>query len=692
MVKKGGPAASGSAASEPPASAPADPPAAAPDAVRRRAEELADELRRHERLYHVENRPEITDAEFDRLLRELAAIEAEHPDLSRPDSPTRRVGGEAAEGFATVVHSRPMLSLENAYTWEEAEAWRARAARVLGGEPAGFVAELKIDGLSIALRYEGGILACGATRGDGVRGEDVTDNVRTIRAIPLKIDETSPLEVRGEVYYSKHAFERVNAEREAEGEPLFANPRNAAAGTLRLLDSRVTGRRRLGAFLYAVAQAKPMPASQSEALERLAALGFPVNSHWRRCESFAEVRAFVEEWREKRHTLAFETDGVVIKIDSRAVQEDLGATAKSPRWALAFKYPAEEAVTVVREIGVQVGRTGTLTPVAHFDPVPLAGTTVRRATLHNYEDLSRKDVRVGDTVVVEKGGDVIPKVVRVLLENRPDGAERYAMPSHCPVCGDPVVREEGEVATRCINPACPAVVREALHHFCARRAMQIEGLGEKLIDQLVSAGLLSDVASIYALRAADLVELDRWGEKSVSNLLAEIEKSKGNELSRLLFALGIRHVGEKAARTLAAHFGTLDALGAASPEALEAVEEVGPNTAAAIQDYFSHPRQRVLIEELRRHGLRFEETRRTASGSGPLAGKSVVITGSLPGISREEASERLAAAGARIAGSVSKKTDYVVVGESAGSKLEKAQSLGVPTLTWPEMLRILEKE
>jgi DNA ligase (NAD+) len=687
VAKKGEEAASGSAASTAASEAP-------PDAVRRRAEELAAELRRHERLYHVENRPEITDAEYDRLLRELARLETEHPELARPDSPTRRVGGEAAEGFETVVHSRPMLSLENAYTWEEAEAWLARATRVLGGEPAGFVAELKIDGLSIALRYEDGVLVRGATRGDGVRGEDVTDNVRTIRTIPLKVDEAAPLEVRGEVYYSKRAFERVNAEREAEGEPLFANPRNAAAGTLRMLDSRVTARRRLDAFLYAIAQAAPMPASQSETLARLAALGFPVNECWRRCESFAEVRAFVEEWREKRHELAFETDGVVIKIDARAVQEDLGATAKSPRWALAFKYPAEEAVTVVREIGVQVGRTGTLTPVAHFDPVLLAGTTVRRATLHNYEDLARKDVRVGDTVVVEKGGDVIPKVVRVLLERRPPRAERVAMPSRCPVCGDPVVREEGEVATRCVNPACPAVVREALRHFCGRRAMQIEGLGEKLIDQLVSAGLLSDVASIYALKAGDLVDLERWGEKSVANLLAEIEKSKTNDLSRLLFALGIRHVGEKAARTLAVHFGSLDALARASQEELEAVEEVGPNTAAAIQEYFSHPRQRALIEALRAQGLRFEETRRAApaSLSGPLSGKSVVITGTLPGISREEAAERLAAAGARISGSISKKTDYLVVGESAGSKLEKAQSLGVPTVTWPEMLRLLEKE
>ncbi len=675
-----------------PSVAPTAPIAAAPDATRRRAEELAEELRRHERLYHVENRPEISDAEFDRLLRELAAIEAEHPELARPDSPTRRVGGEAAEGFATVVHSRPMLSLENAYSWEEAEAWRARAARVLGGEPAGFVAELKIDGLSIALRYEGGVLACGATRGDGVRGEDVTDNVRTIRTIPLRIDATAPLEVRGEVYYSKRAFERVNAEREAEGEPLFANPRNAAAGTLRLLDSRVTGRRRLDAFLYAVAQAAPMPASQSEALDRLAALGFPVSSHWRRCETFAEVRDFVEEWREKRHGLAFETDGVVIKIDSRAVQEDLGATAKSPRWALAFKYPAEEAITVVREIGVQVGRTGTLTPVAQFDPVVLAGTTVKRATLHNYEDLARKDVRVGDTVVVEKGGDVIPKVVRVLLEKRPEQARPFAMPTHCPVCGDPVAREEGEVATRCVNPSCPAVVREALRHFCGRRAMNIEGLGEKLVDQLVAAGLLSDVASIYDLRAADLAELERWGEKSAANLIAEIEGSKGNDLSRLVFALGIRQVGEKAAKTLASHFGSLDALASASEEELQAVDDVGPNTAAAIRAYFSHPKQCELIERLRRAGVNFQGVRKATSTAGAFARKTVVITGTLPGITREEAEARLEAAGAKVSGTVSKKTGLVIVGESAGAKLEKAKALGVPIATWEEVQAMLDKE
>ncbi len=667
-------------------------PSGAPESARRRVEVLREEIRRHERLYYVENRPEITDAEFDRLMRELADLEAEYPELASPDSPSGRVGGEPAEGFATVVHREPMLSLENAYSWQEAEAWLARAARVLGREPRGFVAELKIDGLSISLRYEAGRLLRGATRGDGVRGEDVTANVRTIRTIPLTIAETTPLEIRGEVYYSKKAFERVNAAREAEGEPLFANPRNAAAGTMRLLDSRIASRRRLDAWLYGIVDAIAPPGSQSEALEHLKSLGFPVNPHWRRCETFEDVREFVDFWHEKRHELDFETDGVVVKVDDRAAQAELGSTAKSPRWALAYKYPSEEATTVVRSIGVNVGRTGTLTPVAHFDPVLLAGTTVKRATLHNYEDLARKDVRVGDTIVVEKGGDVIPKVVRVILEKRPKEAPVFAMPEKCPVCGDPVVREPGEVALRCVNPACPAVVREALRHFCGRRAMNIEGLGEKLVDQLVNAGLLTDVASIYDLKAADLVELERWGEKSASNLAAEIARSKENDASRLLFALGIRHVGEKAAKTLIGHFGSLDTLASAGEEQLQAVEEVGPNTAAAIVAYFSHPRHQELLEKLRRHGVRFQGKRPVRPASGALAGKTVVITGTLPGVSREEAARRLEAAGATVSGSVSKKTDFVVVGESAGSKLEKARTLGVRTVDWGEMQGILEKE
>ena len=656
----------------------------------RRVEELRSEIRRHERLYYVDGRPELTDIDFDSMMSELADLERLHPELAAPDSPTRRVAGEPAEGFATVAHALPMLSLENAYSWEEAESWRARVVRALGEEPGGYVAELKIDGLSIALRYENGLLVRGATRGDGFRGEDVTDNVRTIRAIPLRIPETQTLEARGEVFYPRSAFRKLNAEREAAGEPLFANPRNAAAGTLRLLDSRITAKRGLAACLYSIAQANELPETQAAALERLRALGLPAHPHWRRFATFSEVREFVERWETARGDLDFETDGVVIKVDDCRLQEELGSTAKSPRWAFAYKYRPEDATTVVREISVHVGRTGVMTPVAHFDPIVLAGTTVKRATLHNYEDLARKDVRVGDTVVIEKGGDVIPKVVRVVPEKRPRKSAPFAMPESCPVCGDPVVREPGEVATRCVNPSCPAVVREALRHFCSRRAMKIEGLGEKLVDQLVGEGLLSDVASIYALSAESLALLARWGEKSASNLVAEIERSRENDLSRLLFALGIRHVGEKAAGTLARRFGSLDALLEATEEDLQGVEEVGPNTASAVTAWFSHPRHRELVEKLRRHGVNFLSKETRPATDGRLAGKTVVITGTLPGVTREDAARRLQAAGARIAGSVSKKTDYVVAGDAAGSKLEKAKSLGVETLTWKEMLDVLE--
>lgn len=655
----------------------------------RRVEELRSEIRRHERLYYLDGRPEITDVEFDRMMSELADLERIHPDLAAPDSPTRRVGGEPAEGFATVAHALPMLSLENAYSWEEAEAWRARVVRALGEEPGGYVGELKIDGLSIALRYEEGVLVRGATRGDGVRGEDVTDNVRTIRTIPLRLSEPATLEARGEVFYPRSAFRRLNAEREAAGEPLFANPRNAAAGTLRLLDSRITARRGLAGCLYSIAQAGELPETQAATLERLRALGLPAHPHWRRFATFDEVREFVRHWDTARADLDFETDGVVIKVDDRRLQEELGSTAKSPRWAFAYKYRPEDATTVVREISVHVGRTGVMTPVAHFDPIVLAGTTVKRATLHNYEDLARKDVRVGDTIIVEKGGDVIPKVVRVVPEKRPPESVPFAMPETCPVCGDPVAREPGEVATRCVNPSCPAVIREALRHFCSRRAMKIEGLGEKLVDQLVREGLLSDVASIYTLTAESLANLDRWGEKSASNLVAEIEQSKANDLSRLLFALGIRHVGEKAARMLALKFGSLDALVEATEEDLQGVDEVGPNTASAVTAWFSHPRHRELVERLRTQGVNFL-SKETRAGDGRLAGKTVVITGILPGVTREDAARRLEAAGARIAGSVSKKTDYVVAGEAAGSKFEKAKSLGVETVTWEEMLGLAE--
>jgi DNA ligase (NAD+) len=576
-----------------------------------------------------------------------------------------------------------MLSLDNAYSLEELAEWDARARKLAGGEPFGYVAELKIDGLSIALRYENGRLARGATRGDGFRGEDVTGNVRAIRSVPARIPEKRAMEIRGEVYFPRPAFDRLNRAREEEGLPIFANPRNAASGSMRLLDPAETGRRGLDAWMYQIAEPEE-EGSQAAVLARLAELGFPVNPNFRTCGSFEEVASFVEEWREERRRLDFETDGVVVKVNSRAVQRKLGQTAKSPRWAVAFKYPPEEAFTVVRAIGVQVGRTGVLTPVAHLDPVRIGGTVVQRATLHNYEDLTRKDVRVGDTVAVEKGGDVIPKVTRALLERRPGGSTPFAMPDRCPVCGESVVREEGEVATRCVNASCPAQVREAVRHFAGRRAMDIEGLGDKLVEKLFDEKMLTDAASIYDLDAERLAALERFGEKSAANLMAQIERSKRGGLSRLLFALGIRHVGEKAARLLARRFRTIEALAAAGPDALTAVPEIGPNTAAAIRSWFDRPANASLVARLRAHGVSGEETGPAEPEEGPLSGKTVVLTGTIPGVARDDAAARLERAGAKVSGSVSKKTDLVVAGEAAGSKLEKARALGVRVLTWEE--------
>jgi len=652
--------------------------------AKKRIDELRDEIERHNRLYYDENRTEIPDAEYDRRLGELRRLEREHPDLAAADSPTARVGGSAPAGEA-VEHAAPMLSLDNAYSLDELREWDARARKLAEGTAFRYVAELKIDGLSISLRYEGGRLVRGATRGDGRRGEDVTANVLAIASIPREISDREPLEVRGEVYFPKKAFERLNRRREEDGLALFANPRNAASGSMRLLDPAETARRGLDAWIYQIAEPEA-DASQSAALERLSALGFRVNPHFAICATFEDVAAFVEEWGGKRRSLDFETDGVVVKIDERAVQAALGRTAKSPRWAVAFKYAAEEALTVVREIGIQVGRTGVLTPVARLEPVRIAGTVVQRATLHNYEDLTRKDVRAGDTVAVEKGGDVIPKVTRVVLERRPAASVPFSMPARCPECGEQVVREEGEVATRCVNASCPALVRESIRHFAGRRAMDIEGLGDKLVAKLLEAGMLTDAASIYALEEAPLAELDRFGEKSAANLMAQIDRSRKAGLSRLLFALGIRHVGEKAARLLARRFRSVAAIAAASPEALTAVPEIGPNTAEAIRQWFANAANAELVRRLLDRGVDGEEHGEPEPPSGPLSGKTVVLTGTLPGITREEAAARLESAGARVSGTVSKKTDFVVAGDNAGSKLDKARSLGVPVLGWEEAL------
>jgi DNA ligase (NAD+) len=693
-----------------------------------RAAELREEISKHARLYYVEDRPEITDAEYDALLRELIALEEAHPELVTPDSPTQRVGGTPVSSLPSVRHEIPLLSLENAYSPEELKAWADRVTDRLGRTPE-FVCELKIDGLSVSLVYEGGRLVRAATRGDGTTGEDVTPNVRTIHAIPLelrtseKISEKgkkgvaeaaqaratsgvgsaghSPsknlqiprlLEVRGEVYMSKASFARLNEKREEAGEPLFANPRNSAAGSLRLLDAKITASRRLSAFLYSIARwdGPGEPQKQSQSLFTLEEVSFPVNPHRALVSGVDGVLAFLEEWKAKRHALAFETDGVVVKVDSVADQKRLGQTAKFPRWAIAYKYPPEEATTVVTDIVVQVGRTGVLTPVAEFAPVLLAGSTVRRATLHNMEDLAKKDVRIGDTVAVEKGGDVIPKVTRVLLEKRPEGAKPFAMPNRCPACGEKVVQREGEVAVRCVNPGCPAQIAESLRHFVTRRAMDVEGLGDERIEQLREAGLLKDVASLYDLTAGELAPLERWGEKSAANVIAEIERSKDAGLSRLLFGLGIRQVGEKTAKILARRFLSMDALLAADEEALTSIPEIGPETARGILDWFAHPPNRALLKKLGRSGVRMTEEAGPSGPGGALSGGIFVLTGTLPRRTRDDATAAIESAGGKVSGSVSKKTTAVIAGEEAGSKLEKAKALGVAVWTEDDLDRALK--
>ena len=664
-----------------------------------RAAELREEIERHARLYYVLDRPELTDAEYDALLRELIALEESHPELVTPDSPTQRVGGTPVGELPNVRHEVPLLSLENAYAPDDLRAWVVRVVDRLDGRVPAFVCELKIDGLSVSLVYENGRLSRAATRGDGTLGEDVTPNVKTIHAVPLelkkgissKVKIPTLLEVRGEVYMSKKSFAALNERREEAGEPLFANPRNSAAGSLRLLDAKITASRKLSAFLYSIArwEGKDEPQTQAGSLFTLEEISLPVNPHRTVVSDVEGVLAFLDEWKTKRHALPFETDGVVVKVDALADQKRLGQTAKFPRWAIAYKYPPEEATTVVTDIVVQVGRTGVLTPVSEFMPVLLAGSTVRRATLHNMEDLARKDVRVGDTVAVEKGGDVIPKVTRVLLEKRPKGAKAFAMPARCPACGEKVVQREGEVAVRCVNPGCPAQVAEALRHFVTRRAMDVEGLGDERIEQLREAGLLKDVASLYDLTADELAPLERWGEKSAANVIAEIARSKDAGLARLLFGLGIRQVGEKTAKVLARRFLSMDALVGADEEALTSVPEIGPETARGILEWFAHAPNRRLLEKLGKAGVRMTEEAGPAGPGGALSGGIYVLTGTLPRRTRDEAAAAIESAGGKVSGSVSKKTTAVIAGEEAGSKLDKARALGVAVWTEDDLDRAL---
>jgi DNA ligase (NAD+) len=652
-------------------------------------ESLRKELERHNRLYY-EGRPEISDYQFDQMLRRLQELEAKHPQFHDPNSPTARVGGAPLTGeFATVVHDPPMLSIENAYSLDELREWDERVRRGLGRDSVEYEAELKIDGVSIDLLYENGALARGATRGDGVRGDDVTANVRTVRSLPLRIDtKVKRLGVRGEIYISKSDFARLNEEAEEAGQPPLANPRNAAAGSLRQKDPRLVAARRLSAFVYHVVAADGLRVeSQTAAYDFLQGLGFPLNPERAVCPALSDVEAFIARWQERRHELPFEIDGIVVKVNSREQQLELGATSKAPRWAVAFKYPPEAAITVVREIQFYVGRTGTVTPVAVFDPVHIGGTRVTNASVHNFDEIARKDVRIGDTVSVEKGGDIIPKITEVVKEKRPRGAKAVSPPAACPVCRQPLHRFEGEVAIRCINQGCPAIVTGSILHFASRKAMDIEGLGEKAVQLFIENRLVSDYSSLYELRADDVARLERWGETSAAKLIEGIEASKTRELSRLIFALGIRFVGERAAKVLAERFQSIDTLMNATAEELIEVPEIGPKVAESITFYFSVPANRERIEKMKRLGVAPVHVPR-ASGD-RLAGKSVVVTGTLTRFSRDEIHKLIEREGGKAAGSVSSKTSYLVAGEAAGSKLEKARELGVPVLTEDEFLEML---
>lgn len=661
-----------------------------------RLEELRREIRRHDELYYVGPASEISDRQFDALMRELQALEEAHPELVTPESPTQRVGGRPAEGFDTVVHATPMLSLDNAFDEAELRAFDERVRKGLGVEgPVTYVAELKIDGLSIALTYEEGRLVRGATRGDGVQGEDVTTNVRTIRALPLVLRDAPPgrIEVRGEVYLPKDAFARTNREREAAGEALFANPRNTAAGAMRNLDPAHVATRGLRAWTYQlVADPALVPPTHDALLQVLAAWGLPVEPDWRRCEGIEPVWRFCQDWAEARKALPFETDGVVVKLNDVPERERLGVTTKFPRWAIAFKFPAEQVTTVLTEIRVNVGRTGAATPYAVLTPVLVAGSTISMATLHNAEDLARKDIREGDTVIIEKAGDVIPRVVGPVVTEGVARREPWVMPAACPVCASPLRRVEGEVVWRCENNSCPARLRRSLEHFAGRGAMDIEGLGEALVDQLVTAGLVHDAADLYALTVSQLEALERMGKKSAANLVQRIDRSRQNDVWRLIYGLGIRYVGERAAQVLAGQFGSLEVIGTQSPDALQQVPEIGPVLATSVCEWFSDEANRRLLARLVAAGV--NTTGPVSAGAvvtGPLSGQTFVLTGALEAMSRDEAAAAIEAQGGRVTGSVSKKTSYVVVGVEPGSKAAKARQLGVPVLEESAFLTLIMK-
>ncbi|MCA1059800.1 NAD-dependent DNA ligase LigA [Rossellomorea aquimaris] len=652
----------------------------------KRVSELHELLNQYNYEYHVLDKPSVPDSEYDQLLRELIGLEDQYPELKSADSPSQRVGGTILESFEKVEHRTPMLSLGNAFNEDDLRDFDRRVRQAVGDDFS-YVCELKIDGLAVSLRYEEGKFVQGATRGDGSIGEDITSNLKTIRSIPLKISEKMSFEVRGEAFMPKGSFEALNKLKEEKGEEPFANPRNAAAGSLRQLDPKIAASRNLDVFLYALADIGDTGIdSHSEGLDKLDELGFKTNPERKRCATIEEVIEFVGKWTDERPNLAYDIDGIVIKVDSLDQQQELGTTAKSPRWAIAYKFPAEEVVTVLKEIELSVGRTGVVTPTAILEPVRVAGTTVQRASLHNEDLIREKDIKIGDQVVIKKAGDIIPEVVNVLEDKRTGDEQEFLMPTHCPECESELVRLEGEVALRCINPKCPAQIREGLIHFVSRNAMNIDGLGEKVISQLFREKLIEDVADLYRLEREQLLQLERMGEKSVDNLLDAIQTSKGNSLEKLLFGLGIRHVGAKAAKTLAQEFSSMDRLMEVGKEELLNVNEIGDKMADAIVAYFENDEVKELIQELKDAGVNLEykgpKPVAASDVDSYFAGKTIVLTGKIERLSRNEAKEKIEMLGGKVTGSVSKKTDLVIAGEEAGSKLTKANELNIEV--WDE--------